>query len=670
MIEKTAAGLSLDRSLSRTLPASLGPGRPGAGSALLNMPKSTVEHRRAAAASLKLQAGRGAPVRAAPAPGIGVSCTTGTDTEPAVSAGLDIFGMRGNDDGDDFEDGAGAGGGGFWMPGASLPTPPRSAQPMPQSQARGPKEFFDGYNLWHEWESRTAGKPFWHCKETGETRWEKPTKAAVQEADKRPGMSSGTDDPGNLLDGTFDESANRRAFLQALYEWRNGGPSAGGDDDAAAPAVRPETQLPPPKPKVLANPALKNASKHEMSLGTALVPKKPQQRQESNRSGDAPGSGNAGASRPASGRSSQVRPLSAQLAKVAGGSKAPQSATLHAAAGRGGVALIQEIIAARADVNALDRFGSTALHYAAGGGHVEAVRLLLEHGASAQARSTDEDTPLHAAAKSGDVATVQALLEHGAFKDATNSRANTPQKLALMFGKADVARLLEVETSTAIAAAMPQTQPAIPQGAPSLGASSSIDATACVAPTSVAGQCRAGGAVDAWRTCASSGMSTDTSDLDLGRCRRGAGRLLEPRKWVGASAAKVPGAAGHSMACGDSDDDSDGVGSAGQSPDEVLAPGSQTQVEHGVACGDDAAGRAAEDAARQDGLGKSGVHAIGRGAGSTADEDEERNAARMLLEGLRLRAREEAEQAVEQHFSRPGTARSRPGTSASPSCVS
>jgi hypothetical protein len=29
----------------------------------------------------------------------------------------------------------------------------------------------------------------------------------------------------NLLDGRVDEDANRRAFLQALYEWRNGGKS-------------------------------------------------------------------------------------------------------------------------------------------------------------------------------------------------------------------------------------------------------------------------------------------------------------------------------------------------------------------------------------------------------------------------------------------------------------
>jgi hypothetical protein len=49
--------------------------------------------------------------------------------------------------------------------------------------------------------------------------------------DKLPsaGMNCGTAEPESLLDGTFDEIANRRAFLQALCEWRNGcGAPAGG----------------------------------------------------------------------------------------------------------------------------------------------------------------------------------------------------------------------------------------------------------------------------------------------------------------------------------------------------------------------------------------------------------------------------------------------------------
>lgn len=57
---------------------------------------------------------------------------------------------------------------------------------------------------------------------------------------------------------------------------------------------------------------------------------------------------------------------------------------------------------------------------------------------------------------------------------------------------------------------------------------------------------------------------------------------------------------------------------------------------------------------------------VGPVAAPQGDADEsERQAARALLEGLKQRARMEAEDKVLQHFSRPGTARSRPGTACS-----
>lgn len=189
-LAKTASGLSLDRvvrpgvGLARTLGGGV-----KVGNSLLNMPKSTMasvrSNRQALDAAMEPKDGKSTAVRTE-----GVSCSTGTETmeetEKNVSLGLDIFGMRTGgsiDDGsDDFVDGHGDGDGGFWMPGVSLPTPPRMQEQKKQPpQTRGANEFFDGYNLWNEWESRKAGKPFWHCKETGETRWEKPTKSAVQE---------------------------------------------------------------------------------------------------------------------------------------------------------------------------------------------------------------------------------------------------------------------------------------------------------------------------------------------------------------------------------------------------------------------------------------------------------------------------------------------------------
>lgn len=52
-------------------------------------------------------------------------------------------------------------------------------------------------------------------------------------------------------------------------------------------------------------------------------------------------------------------------------------------------------------------------------------------------------------------------------------------------------------------------------------------------------------------------------------------------------------------------------------------------------------------------------------AAAEGEGNDERSAARALLEGLRMRARVEAEEKVQDHFSRPGTARSHPGTARS-----
>lgn len=109
-----------------------------------------------------------------------------------ASKGKDLFGFSSSTDGS------------FWMPGMSVAAQPEfetqtddgfcgvreqgEAPPKPMSAvvaiADMPKEVYDGYNLWREFHSRTKNRPFWHCKETGATRWEKPVMGAVQGADK------------------------------------------------------------------------------------------------------------------------------------------------------------------------------------------------------------------------------------------------------------------------------------------------------------------------------------------------------------------------------------------------------------------------------------------------------------------------------------------------------
>jgi hypothetical protein len=177
---------------------------------------------------------------------------------------------------------------------------------------------------------------------------------------------------------------------------------------------------------------------------------------------------------------------------------------------------------------------------------VEAVRLLLLHGADANARSSDQDTPLHAAAKSGTQDTVRALLEHGACKDAANAMGNVPEKLAVMFAKTSIAKLLHDYSDS-----VPRLDNKI-HAPPSAGASAKGQTG-----NEAKGQ-------EGNKAQVSSGMSTDTGDLAAGG---GGGRVLQPRKWMGVSSSEVGGkgqqkaavVGAHSMACGDSEEDEGGV---------------------------------------------------------------------------------------------------------------
>ena len=102
-----------------------------------------------------------------------------------------------------------------------------------------------------------------------------------------------------------------------------------------------------------------------MGFGTKLVPKRalqPHAQQPQQLQQEVPEKTigvSRGPSRPAS--ATRVRPMSG-TAREGPGSKAPQSATLHAAAGKGQVSFIKDMVDGKADVNALDRFGSTGMY--------------------------------------------------------------------------------------------------------------------------------------------------------------------------------------------------------------------------------------------------------------------------------------------------------------------
>ena len=115
------------------------------------------------------------------------TATTGSGTGEffeKTKDGKDLFGF-GAGENENEEDG----GGGFWMPEMSVarePTPRENAQRHNQvaDASSNDREVFDGYHIWRKYHSQTKNRPFWHCKETGATRWEMPAVGAVQNTDK------------------------------------------------------------------------------------------------------------------------------------------------------------------------------------------------------------------------------------------------------------------------------------------------------------------------------------------------------------------------------------------------------------------------------------------------------------------------------------------------------
>jgi ankyrin repeat protein len=107
--------------------------------------------------------------------------------------------------------------------------------------------------------------------------------------------------------------------------------------------------------------------------------------------------------------------------------------SLHAAAYRGDVRAVQQLLAAGADVDVRDSEGSLPLHEAAAAGHVAVAQLLLESGAAVDARDAQQRTPLHAAVRPGHVAVADALLRGGAALSARDVHGSSPFGEAVLF---------------------------------------------------------------------------------------------------------------------------------------------------------------------------------------------------------------------------------------------
>jgi len=97
-----------------------------------------------------------------------------------------------------------------------------------------------------------------------------------------------------------------------------------------------------------------------------------------------------------------------------------------------------------ADVNARYEFErwSTSLHAAAGRGHLGVVNVLLEEGAELALKNPMGETALHVAVTAGNRDVVRSLLQNGADVNAKMEVNLTPLHLAAHFGQLEVAKLL------------------------------------------------------------------------------------------------------------------------------------------------------------------------------------------------------------------------------------
>jgi len=109
----------------------------------------------------------------------------------------------------------------------------------------------------------------------------------------------------------------------------------------------------------------------------------------------------------------QVAPTAAETAAYRG---------LHAAAARGDVATLTQLLSAKADINQRDAYGRTPLHVATFAKQRAAVRALIQAGADTGALENDRYDAVTIAAVADDEETLRTLLSLGASAKLVTSR--------------------------------------------------------------------------------------------------------------------------------------------------------------------------------------------------------------------------------------------------------
>lgn len=109
----------------------------------------------------------------------------------------------------------------------------------------------------------------------------------------------------------------------------------------------------------------------------------------------------------------QVAPTAAETATYRG---------LHAAAARGDMATLTQLLSAKADINQRDAYGRTPLHVATFAKQRAAVRALIQAGADTGAMENDRYDAVTIAAVADDEETLRTLLSLGASAKLVTSR--------------------------------------------------------------------------------------------------------------------------------------------------------------------------------------------------------------------------------------------------------
>lgn len=122
-------------------------------------------------------------------------------------------------------------------------------------------------------------------------------------------------------------------------------------------------------------------------------------------------------------------------------------ATLWSAAKADDVATLRQLLAAGAELDARDSRGYSPLMLAAYSGSRDAFDCLLAAGADPNSADDGGNSVLMGACFKGHVDLIHKLLDAGADPHAKNAAGVDAHGFAVMFGRAEVAALLEARTS-------------------------------------------------------------------------------------------------------------------------------------------------------------------------------------------------------------------------------